>query len=97
MLIEPIVRYAISLLVPVCALFVILLFLVLRRKLSRHASRRLDDKILTVQDVAELCGVSPRTVRQWFRGGLPVARIGSTQLVRRKDLDGFVDNHITVR
>lgn len=47
-----------------------------------------DDPLLTEREVAELLGVSPRTVRRWRRRGLlPSARIGGTVRVRRSDLE----------
>jgi len=77
--------------------FLFLILLALRSRTRRNTpTRRRDDKVLTVQGIADICDVSSRTVRQWFRDGLPVARIGRTELVRRKDLDAFVDNHITL-
>jgi len=97
MLIEQIVHQATTLLVPLSALVLALFFLaLLRRRQSHTPTRRRDDKLLTVEDVAQICGVKPHTIRKWFRDGLPAARIGRTELVRRKDLDAFVDNHITV-
>jgi len=102
MLTGQIVHQATTLLIPLLGtlgmLVLIFFFLILRRK-SSHShipTRRRDDRVLTVRDVAEICGVKPRTVRKWFRKDLPVVRIGRTELVRRKDLDAFVDNHVTV-
>ena len=97
MLIGQIVHQATTFFVPLlgalsCCLA--LFFLAFLRKRPSHT--RPDDKILTVRDVAKLCGVKPRTVHKWFREGLPVSKIGRIKLVRRKDLDAFVDNHVTV-
>ena len=44
---------------------------------------------LTIQEVAKLFKVSPRTVRRWIADGLPVTRIGRTVRIRRDSLDGY--------
>ena len=47
-----------------------------------------DDPPLKDRDVAELLGVSPRTVRRWrSRGLLAFDKIGGTVRVRRSDLE----------
>lgn len=47
-----------------------------------------DDPLLTEREVAELLGVSPRTVRRWrSRGLLAFDKIGGTVRVRRSDLE----------
>jgi len=100
MLIGIIMKAVPSILVTLGLAFFALLVLALRgrMKVNRYATpaRRRDDKILTVKDVADICDVSPCTVRKWFSQGLPVARIGKSTLVRRKDLDAFVESHISL-
>ncbi len=56
------------------------------------------NELLTVSDVADLCKVSPRTVFRWLsEGWLPAIRIGNVTRVRRKDLDAFFQDHLTVK
>ena len=49
------------------------------------------DKLLTIEDVAELCRVSTRTVRRWIDdGALTAAKLGAQWRIRQRDLDHFI-------
>jgi excisionase family DNA binding protein len=47
----------------------------------------MDKELLTPQDVADMFGVSKRTVQLWIkRGELPVIKIGRTVRIKRDEL-----------
>jgi excisionase family DNA binding protein len=47
----------------------------------------MDKELLTPQDVADLFGVSKRTVQLWIKKGeLPVIKIGRTVRIKRDEL-----------
>jgi excisionase family DNA binding protein len=50
-----------------------------------------DRRLLTVQQVAEICGISPKTVRRWIASGeLHVYRLGRQLRVSPSDLAAFL-------
>jgi excisionase family DNA binding protein len=50
-----------------------------------------DSRLLTVKDVAEICGVSLRSVRRWIASGeLHVYRLGRQLRVSEADLATFL-------
>lgn len=54
-----------------------------------------NEKLLTVDEVAEDLGVSRITVLRWVRAlELPAAKIGKTWRVRRTDLDDWIQSKI---
>ena len=56
----------------------------------------LPDRLLTIEEVAELCGVSTRTVRRWIdQDQLPAVRIDRVVRVAERDLQQFLDRHRT--
>lgn len=52
----------------------------------------MSDNLLYVENVAELFGVSERTVWRWtkIRGGIPTVRIGNVVRFRRSSVDAFI-------
>ena len=46
---------------------------------------------LRVPDIMDLLQVSEITVRRYLRGGLVHSKVGGLVVVRREDLDAFVD------
>jgi excisionase family DNA binding protein len=50
-----------------------------------------DSRLLTVKEVAEICGVSPKTVRRWIDAReLRVHRLGRQLRVSSEDLAAFL-------
>jgi excisionase family DNA binding protein len=50
-----------------------------------------DSRLLTVKEVAEVCGVSLKTIRRWIASGdLQVYRLGRQLRVSPADLAGFL-------
>ena len=45
------------------------------------------------QGAAEYSGVSKRTVHDWLTSGLPFSRVGRCVLIKRDDLDQFIEKH----
>jgi len=59
--------------------------------------RRTDasDPLLTVDQVADHCNVSTRTVRRWIKDGdLASIRLGRLKRVRPRDLDRLLIEHL---
>ncbi len=57
-----------------------------------------DDKMLTVQQVADQIQVNPETVRNWIRiGELDALDIGGEYRISRADLDDFIQRRKTGR
>ena len=53
-------------------------------------------RLLTIEEVARICGVSTRSVRRWIdRDELPAVRIGRLVRVAERDLQRFFDRHRT--
>ena len=54
------------------------------------------DKLLDVDEVAELLGVEPSTVRHYIRTKqLPAIRLGNQYRISEKDLQKFLDERRT--
>jgi excisionase family DNA binding protein len=50
-----------------------------------------EDGLLTVRDVARLCGRAEETVRRWIWGGkLPARKLGNQHFIERGDLSRFL-------
>ena len=53
------------------------------------------DPLLTVDQVADRCQVSTRTVRRWITDGdLAFIRLGRLVRIRERDLDRFLKEHL---
>lgn len=51
--------------------------------------------LLTVQEAADACKISIRTMFRWLRDGkLPAVRIGKVTRIRHADLVEFIDAHL---
>jgi excisionase family DNA binding protein len=51
-----------------------------------------EDAYLTLTEVALICRVSERTVARWIAcAGLPAVRVGRRRMVRRAQLDVWLD------
>lgn len=58
------------------------------------AQARAQDRLLKPADVAEICGVTPRTVYSWLdRQWLPYVTLGPSRLLRIKasELEKFIE------
>lgn len=52
--------------------------------------------MLTVNEVADLFQVSPRTVFRWMaQGWLPAVRVGNVTRIRPEDLKAFCEAHLS--
>ncbi len=47
---------------------------------------------LKLREVAEACGVSKRTAWAWVNEGLPTIKVGGTVLVKKADLEAWLDS-----
>ncbi|MFC1613921.1 helix-turn-helix domain-containing protein [Gemmatimonadota bacterium] len=47
-----------------------------------------------VKSAAEFCDVSARTVRSWLKSGLKHSVIGGVYLIRKEDIDAFIESHV---
>lgn len=57
-----------------------------------------DDKMLTVQQVADQIQVNPEMVRNWIRNGeLDALDMGGEYRISRADLDDFIQRRKTSR
>ncbi len=64
-----------------------------RARESESAPRLGPERLLTVEDIASLCNVGPKTVQRWIAKGLLRAMRGPGMReyrVRREDYDSFV-------
>jgi excisionase family DNA binding protein len=53
------------------------------------------ENLLTIKDVAAICGVSVKTVRRWIAASeLPAARLGNQWRIRPKDLQHFIQERL---
>ncbi len=46
-------------------------------------------------EAAKYCGISRRTLYCWFKQGLKFSKIGQVRLVRKSDLDDFLERFST--
>ena len=52
--------------------------------------------VMTVQEAADICKVSLRTVFRWLcEGKLPAVRIGNVTRIRRVDLEAFFEDYLS--
>ncbi|QTA88828.1 helix-turn-helix domain-containing protein [Desulfonema magnum] len=42
---------------------------------------------------ARYCDISPKTLQKWFEAGLPHFRVGRVVLVKKSDLDEFIERN----
>ncbi len=64
---------------------------------SKVARRRESDRLLSVEQVAEITGLSVETLNQWRsqRRGLPFVKLGRNRIrYRQSDLDAFIEANI---
>ena len=53
-------------------------------------------ELLTVQETADACKVSVRTMFRWLaKGRLPAVRVGNVTRIRCSDLEAFLENHLS--
>ena len=53
--------------------------------------RRQIDRLLTIEEVADVLGLSPKTIRDWLRTGrLPGAKLGNVWRIRPEALQEFI-------
>lgn len=51
----------------------------------------MQEPLMTIDQVAEMCRVSEKTVRRWIASAeLPAAKLGNQWRIRPRDLDDFV-------
>lgn len=56
-----------------------------------------DERLLTVQEVAAILHVVPRTVRREIeRGNMPAVKIGNAVRIRESALDWYLDSRAVV-
>jgi excisionase family DNA binding protein len=54
------------------------------------------EPMLTIEDVADFCQVSSKTVRRWINAGdLPAAKLGAQWRIRPRDLDLLIRDRLT--
>ncbi len=59
--------------------------------MSQTTNEETTRPLLTISEVAEVCRVSPRTVRRWIeRGEMPAHRLGRQLRISEKDLKIFL-------
>ncbi len=54
-----------------------------------------DPSVLSIPQVMTALGVARKTVDRMLDKGLPSVRVGSKRLVLRKDLDEWLESHVT--
>ena len=53
-----------------------------------------DDKLLSLQEVAQQTGMSEKTIRRWIKSGeLPAIELGGRYRIARSDLQEFLSKH----
>lgn len=61
--------------------------------LDAYRQRKFGDRWMTQVKAAAYMGVTPRTIRNWTKAGLPSRKLGkasgSTRLYRQSDLDAW--------
>ena len=54
------------------------------------------EPMLTIEDVADFCQVSSKTIRRWINAGdLPAAKLGAQWRIRPRDLDLLIRDRLT--
>ena len=48
---------------------------------------------MSARDLQKYMGISPNTLAEWIRLGLPVSVIGSKRYISKKSLDEFIEKH----
>ena len=48
---------------------------------------------MSARDLQNYMGISPNTLAEWIRLGLPVSVIGSKRYISKKSLDEFIEKH----
>ena len=62
--------------------------------MTRSASIK-PEPLMTIDQVAEMCRVSEKTVRRWIASAeLPAAKLGNQWRIRPRDLDDFVRDRL---
>ena len=57
--------------------------------------RNSPETLLTIEDVANLCRVSEKTVRRWIDAGdLAAAKLGAQWRIRPRDLELFIRERV---
>lgn len=49
---------------------------------------------MSAKEIQSYMGISPNTLAEWFRIGLPCSVIGSKRYVSKRHLDEFLEKHI---
>ena len=58
-------------------------------------TRRINETLLTIADVARRCQVSIKTVRRWINSGeLPAAKLGAQWRIRPRDIELFITDRL---
>ena len=48
---------------------------------------------MSARDLQKYMGISPNTLAEWIRLGLPVSVVGSKRYISKKSLDEFIEKH----
>ena len=54
---------------------------------------KMEKRWLKIKDIPEYCGISERLARDWMKSGLRYCRVGGAILIKKEDLDKFIDDH----
>ena len=58
----------------------------------------LEDRLLTLREVAEYLRLKERTIYKWAEeGAIPASKLGSAWRFRKSDVDEWVEEHKNVR
>ena len=49
---------------------------------------------MSAKEIQNYMGISPNTLAEWIRLGLPVSVIGSKRYISKRHLDEFLEKHI---
>lgn len=74
------------------------------KQLLRSAAREVIQEVVTqetrakdymsARDLQNYMGISPNTLAEWIRLGLPVSVVGSKRYISKRHLDEFLEKHI---
>lgn len=74
------------------------------KQLLRAAAREVIQEVVTqetrakdymsARDLQNYMGISPNTLAEWIRLGLPVSVVGSKRYISKRHLDEFLEKHI---